>query len=114
MKKIIFVAAFLAFSFGFAQDGKIRGVVLDGEFNNEPLAFVNINVKETNQTFISNIEGKYTLSLKPGKYTLVFDFIGYKNLEVKDIIVKKNETITIDEILRSHQLSFDNEVVLNQ
>lgn len=81
----------------FAQNfGVIEGKVLDKELNNEPLVFASIKIKETKQIIESNIDGDYALELKPGIYTLEFNFPGYRKLEVPNIIVKANKITSIE------------------
>lgn len=111
MKKITLVVALMVFSFGFSQNIKITGTVLDGEYNNEPLAFVNITVKETSQTITSDLNGKYTLNLLPGTYNLVYDFVGYETVEANNVEVKSKEIFFTDKILKAKQLSFKEDLV---
>jgi CarboxypepD_reg-like domain len=104
MRNLILVLVFLVFEIGFAQEGKIEGIILDGEFNNEPLAFANITVKDTGNKVKTDIDGKYSLKLKAGEYILVFDFIGYQNIK-KKVVVKNTEILFQEEILYPKQIS---------
>ena len=60
----------------FAQNGTVTGTILDKEFNNEPLPFANIIIKGTKQGTSTDENGKYSISLKPGSYTLVIGYLG--------------------------------------
>ena len=78
-----------------SKNGKIEGFVLDNEENNEPLAFATISVKNTGVEVSSNIDGSFSINLKPGKYTLVYQFIGYKTVEIENVtVVSNSETIS--------------------
>ena len=55
--------------------GKISGRVLDEK--NNPLPYASLFVKEISKGTTSNQEGRYTLDLKPGKYTIVVQYVGY-------------------------------------
>jgi len=114
MKKIVFLLAFFAFSLSYAQNSKIEGVILDGEFKNEPLAFASVSIKETNQTITSDLKGRYSLNVTPGTYTLVFNFIGYENIYVENVVVKNEEVVKMDEILKAKQISYTNDIALKQ
>jgi len=114
MKKIVFILTFLTFSLTYSQKSKIEGVVLDGEFKNEPLAFASVSIKETNQTFTSDIKGKYSLSVTPGTYTLIFSFIGYEIIHVKNVVVKNEEAVKVDEILKAKQISNIDDIAFKQ
>jgi hypothetical protein len=54
----------------YSQFG-ITGTVLDGDFN-EPLPFANVLVKETGDGVTTDFDGKYTIELSSGNYTLIF------------------------------------------
>lgn len=74
-----------------------------------PLPFSSVLVKGTTRGASANSNGFYSLSLEPGKYTLVFQYIGYQSQE-KNIVVT-NEPLKLDVFLsiQSYQL---NEVVV--
>ena len=59
---------------------KINGKVIDEQ--NEPIIGVTVTVKGTNTGTVTDIDGKYSISVKKGK-TLVFSYLGYKTKEVK-------------------------------
>jgi TonB-linked SusC/RagA family outer membrane protein len=48
----------------------------------EPLPGVNISVKGTTRGVISDVEGKYTLSVPGGNTVLVFSYVGYQTQEI--------------------------------
>lgn len=85
----------------FSKNGKIEGVVLDNEENNEPLAFVTISVKNTEVETTSNIDGSFSINLKPGKYTLVYQFIGYKTVEIENVTVVSNSGTIKNQVLNA-------------
>ncbi|RXP64446.1 carboxypeptidase-like regulatory domain-containing protein [Lutibacter sp. HS1-25] len=83
------------------KNGTISGTIIDTEANNEPLAFVTIEIKDTNISTTSNIDGSYSFNLKPGIYTLVYSFIGYETIEVKNIEVQPNSIATNTQFLNA-------------
>ena len=84
MKNILLNFIFLFFtSFIFSQ-GKISGLIMDGEYD-EPMAFANVIVKESSIGTTSDFDGKYELSLAPGSYTLIFSYVGYSSVEITNI-----------------------------
>jgi TonB-linked SusC/RagA family outer membrane protein len=62
-----------------AQDRTVSGTVKDG--TGEPLPGVNVFVKNTTFGTITDLEGKYRLSVPPEAGTLVFSSIGLKTME---------------------------------
>lgn len=105
MKKIALIISLFFISLGFAQDGKIKGSVLDGELSNAPLAFASVSVKGTDVAVSADLNGNYNLEIAPGTYTLVFNFVGYDSVEVKNIIVKENEIVLKNETLQAKNMA---------
>ncbi|WP_417939340.1 TonB-dependent receptor domain-containing protein [Flavobacterium sp. RS13.1] len=96
--KFLFITLFIC-TISIAQNkGTISGVLTDKETNNEVLPFANILIKGTNISTNTDIDGKYSLSVNPGNYTLIFSFVGYESVE-KAVTVKANETITVNQVL---------------
>jgi hypothetical protein len=56
---------------------KVLGRVLDNE-TGEPVNYATIYIEETKSGAVSDINGFFTILLKPGKYNALFDFIGYE------------------------------------
>ena len=91
--KFLFVLLFIC-SFSFAQNGTVTGTILDKEFNEEPLPFANVTIKGTSFGSSTDDMGKYSISLKPGSYTLVIAYLGYETKEIPfSIKVKENKVI---------------------
>ena len=79
MNKIIFLLFFLISLSTLAQ---VKGRITDTE--NKPLSFVSAYLSKTVTGTTSNDNGDYVLNItKKGKYTIVFQFLGYKTLKKK-------------------------------
>jgi hypothetical protein len=90
MKKVL---AFLVFSFvsmaAFAQATfTISGYVLDAK-SGENLPNASVQIVGTNKAVNTNNYGFFSISIKPGTYTIKVTYIGYESLE-KSIKVDKN------------------------
>ena len=67
--------------------GEIKGVVLDKK-TREPLAGVNITVEGTRRGTTTNQNGEFSISqILAGKWTLIFDYIGYTREKYDNIEV---------------------------
>ena len=98
--KFLLITLFIC-TISVAQNkGTISGVLTDKETNNQPLPFANVLVKGTNTSANTDIDGKYSLSVNPGNYIVIFSFVGYESVE-QPVIVKANETITVNQVLSS-------------
>lgn len=97
MKKIkLVVSIFFFVTIAIAQTkGTLTGIVTDKGANNAPLPFANVFVKETKNSVTSNENGKYSLELDPGSYTIQFSSIGYEGFE-KSVVIKAGEITTLN------------------
>ena len=112
MKKYIFTLltiGLLSF-YSQAQTGLIRGALIDSDFQ-DPVPFANIVVKETGTGTTSDFDGNYELELVKGIYTIVFSFIGYETVEVKDVNVKLNEAAIVNVTLNTLAKGLDEVIV---
>ncbi|MBT8270631.1 MAG: carboxypeptidase-like regulatory domain-containing protein [Flavobacteriaceae bacterium] len=104
LKLIAVLVLMLSSSIAFSQDGSISGTVIDAEFS-EPLAFTNVKVKGTGITTTSDFEGHYMIDLEPGRYTLVFSFAGYGNVEYNEVLVKAYNNTAVDVTLTPRSIN---------
>ena len=75
-----FLVFLLLSSFFSAYSQKVKGIITDVEGN--PLPYASVFVKNTGKGTNANSEGKYSLKLAPGKYTLACQYVGYKKEEI--------------------------------
>ncbi|MFC5626672.1 SusC/RagA family TonB-linked outer membrane protein [Algoriphagus winogradskyi] len=76
---IIFCLGLL--STAFAQTREVSGVVISGE-DNLPLPGASVLVKGTTNGTVTDIDGKFTLTVSGPSDILVLSFIGFTNMEV--------------------------------
>ena len=98
MRKLIIVFVFLSQLVSAQSKGTVKGMLTDGESNNDPLPFANIFIKGSTIGGTTDFDGNYTLTVEAGNHILVFSFVGYQTVE-KNIIVKGNETLIINQKL---------------
>lgn len=108
MKKIISIdfyillilAVFITSTSAFAgTKGKIAGKVVD-EFG-DPLIGVQVFIENTTKGVLTDIDGNYTiLNLDPGKYTVVFSYIGFATTKVQQVEVIVDKTTEVNTTLR--------------
>ena len=99
MKNFIFVFTLVLVQLATAQEkGIIKGQLLDGKFNNEPLAYASVSLKGTIIGTETDEEGNYRFSAPAGTYYLVLSFLGYQTLEVP-ITVIAGESVTVNRTL---------------
>ena len=76
---------------------------MDGEYD-EPMAFANVIVKGSTIGTTTDFDGKYSLDLQPGEYTLTFSFVGYQTIEVSEVLIKSDEVEQVDVTLSTNTL----------
>jgi hypothetical protein len=118
MKKSVII---LFLCFASAMNGQLKGNITDT--NGAPLSFVSVYVNKTITGTITNDNGDYILNLvTPGKYTLVFQFIGFTTLKKEVIIssfpfelnvVLEEENIQLEEIIISTKDNPANRIIRN-
>ena len=91
----------LFFSFNLSQSQTVKGVVSDA--SGMPIAGVNVIVKGTTTGVISDIDGKYTITVSPTG-TLVFSYVGYNSTTVSvnnqtTINVTLQDGVSLDEVI---------------
>jgi len=84
--------------------GGIRGTITNAR--KEPLPFASIVVKNTSLGTMSNADARYELTLNPGKYEIIFQYLGYQTVvqpvEVREEyvqldVVLQDQTVTLQE-----------------
>ncbi|MBL0306863.1 MAG: carboxypeptidase-like regulatory domain-containing protein [Chitinophagaceae bacterium] len=99
--RYIFLTFSLCFFISYLHAGKIAGIITDTE--GKILPFASVFIKGTNKGTNANSEGRYSITLAPGQYTLVCQYVGYKK-EEKNIIVgpddlKVDFKLTLQEMM---------------
>ena len=109
MKKkmsIVLAGMLLCFApdmFANETDGKIKGIVMDGELGG-PLEFVTVQVKAKGsdkivQGSVTGSDGNYTIGgLKKGEYVVTFSYIGYEEVAKNISISSDNQILSLGEL----------------
>ena len=90
--KIFFLILFLTLSVMAAMAGTIKGSVTDRQ-TKEPLTGATIQIAETRQGVIADLDGHYSIDVKPGNYTLLIRYVGYKDIRMDNIQAGNTEIV---------------------
>ena len=103
-KKILFflLIALLHSAMSFAQERTVTGVVVDDK--DEPIIGANVKAKGANKGTITDLDGKFILSLPKSVRELEISFIGFNSKTVsitdKPLHIKLDESsILLDEVV---------------
>ncbi|MGB3592518.1 MAG: carboxypeptidase-like regulatory domain-containing protein [Nonlabens sp.] len=95
-----------------AQDGIIQGVITDED--GSPLQNVNITVAGTNLGTVSLQNGFYRLMVPAGqKLNIRFTSIGLKDIEVRDLIVKKSPPFEFNPVMKIDEFQITTVTIRN-
>lgn len=98
-------------SVAYAQTGKIAGKVSD-KATSESLIGLTVGIDGTTKGTSTDIEGRYTLILSPGTYTLTFRYIGYQTKTITGVVVNEGKVSNLDVIVEEAATQSLNEVVV--
>lgn len=85
-----------------AEKLTINGRVKDGETGDD-IVGATVAIEELSQGMATNIDGFYSLSLSPGKYTITYKFVGYET-ERRVVNLYDNGNLDIELFSRSETL----------
>ncbi len=101
------ISMFLIMASAVAQQGKIRGTVVDN--NNEPIPGVNVTVSGTTTGTQTNIDGLFEISDVPnGSQEIKFSYIGFKTKNLLITVPTNNLKVVIyegNELLQEVQVT---------
>ena len=98
---ILFSIVLLSTGLYSGTTGKIAGVVKDAE-TGEGLIGVNIVVEGTTLGAGTDVDGAYViLNVPPGLYNVVFNYIGYQTIIVKDVRINVDFTARLDQNMQA-------------
>lgn len=109
MKKLLLLFLITHLFSAFAQKATIKGILTDSK-TSEALIGVNVSTEDSTVGSITDTDGKYELSVSPGKHQLTFSYVGYDNI-VKEVSVKENQVLSLDVRMGEAQSLLDEVVV---
>lgn len=105
MEKILIIILIILSSFSYlnnpekTNDKKIKTIItVVDSITNEVLTGVLVTIKELDTSFYTDFNGEISFEAIPNNFTINFDFISYKNKEIK-INTQNKEKIKVPEKL---------------
>src|SRR6478609_4000697 len=87
--------------------GGIRGLIKGDD--GTPLAFATIFIKQTGTGSATDLEGHYEVTLTPGSYDIIFQYLGYESVARK--IDVKDDFIVINITLKTQVVMLQNVII---
>ncbi|NND89160.1 MAG: TonB-dependent receptor plug domain-containing protein, partial [Flavobacteriaceae bacterium] len=112
MKYILSIFLITLSTLAFAQqNGSIVGALTDKGYNNEPLPFANVIIKDTSIGTTSDFDGLYALeNVAPGTYIIQFSFVGYETVELEATVIA-DEVTTINVPMNTSAAALDEVII---
>lgn len=99
IKKLYLVTVFTLFAIvSYAQTATVKGQILDGTADGEPLPFATVIVQNTTTGTQTDLDGNYVLELAAGTYVLEYSFVGF-NPQTETVTLAAGETKNITKTL---------------
>ena len=109
----------LVFFCSLSVSAQLKGKITN--LDNQPIPFVNIYIENSYVGTTSNEQGQYELAVpRPGKYSIVFQFLGFKTqtktVEIKEFphnldITLLEENISLNEVVISSKENPANRII---
>lgn len=100
MKKILLTALVAVISnVVFAQDGYVRGKILEEE-TGEPLFGATVIKQGTSTGTTTDFDGNYSLKLPIGTHNIVFQSVSYQTIVIENVEVKADEPTILDVVMK--------------
>ncbi|MBK1438882.1 TonB-dependent receptor [Parapedobacter sp. ISTM3] len=80
--------------FRVQQPGRIAGRITDAQ--GQPLAGANIRIVELNRSASTDDEGRFSMTIQPGSYTIIASYISYDPQRKSGIMVGEGQSLTVD------------------
>lgn len=93
------------------KEGRLSGRILDE--NGGPLPGASVRVLENGMGTQSGLDGSYSLSLRPGSYTLQVSYVSYQSKKVTEVTVTAGKTTSLVISLKPGGPGSLNEVVIS-
>jgi outer membrane receptor protein involved in Fe transport len=101
---VVLLVIFLTGAVFAGTTGKIAGIITDSQ-TGEPLPGVNVIIAGTTIGAATNIQGEFfIINVPPGKYDLKVNLIGYRPVEVKNVLVTVDLTTEMDMELETETI----------
>src|SRR5690349_20882655 len=111
MKNFIFCLLFVIPVLSFAQQGIIKGTVVN-RISNEPIPFANITIQGTTIGVAANENGGYEITgLAPGQYNVQVSFVGFTPMVAYEVQVSNARPAYVNFALDEEAEKLDEVVI---
>ena len=95
---VFFMVCSVAFAQTATPKGKIAGKVIDRK-SGETLIGVAVKVEELSKGAVTDLDGKYVISVETGTYTIAVSYLGYETQKFSGVVVSAGQVANVDVAL---------------
>ncbi|MBU0487301.1 MAG: carboxypeptidase-like regulatory domain-containing protein [Bacteroidetes bacterium] len=112
LRKLLFTVAVVlaANMLAIGQSGTLKGKILDKE-TKEPIPFANVVIESGGRQLsgaTSDFDGYYTIKpIPPGKYDVKATFVGYKPVQISNVVISSDKITFLDINLESTMINIE-------
>lgn len=111
MRKIALIICILISNLLLAQNGTIRGTVIE-DANGLTIIGANVVVTDPLTGTSTDLDGKFSINIEPGTYTVKVSFISFQTVTVEQVEVKADQVTLLGNIrMKSSSLALEEVVV---
>lgn len=110
-KSIFLLLCVLAATPLLAQNGNIRGTVID-DATGEPMFAVTTQLVGTTNGAITDFDGKFDIAVPAGTYDLQISFVSYQTITITGLVVEAGKVNLLDQISMKEDVELLEEVVV--
>jgi len=111
LKHLLAVLFITLSSVALAQQGKIRGSVIE-DSNGEPMIGANVVIKGTSNGAVTDLDGQFTINAQPGTYDIQVSFVTFQAITIEGVEVKAGEVSLVGTVRLQEEKSELQEVVV--
>lgn len=93
-----------------AQNGRIRGLVTDGE-TGETILFGTVTIPSLNIGTQTDLDGNYDIAVAAGTYTVVFSYVGYADFKEQNVVVTSGNVTILDVKMKTETTQLQEVVI---
>lgn len=115
LKKLLFTLGIVLLgSTIFAQSGTLQGKITEAD-GKTTIPFANVIIESGGKQFggaTSDFDGKYTIRpIPPGKYTVKATFVGFKTVQVNDVVIKPDQITFVNMTMEATSKTLEEVVI---
>lgn len=109
--RVLFMLIAMLFTAQAFATGKISGKITD-EKTGDALIGATVAIKNTSKGTATDVDGNFMLTVEPGTYVVIVNYIGYQQKEIEDVVVTEGQLTSVNVAISESSSTQLEEVVV--